>query len=190
MAALIGSVVAYASVVDQSSPPPDGWLLCDGRAVSRERYSVLFKVIGTVHGAGDGVVTFNLPDYRGRFQRGVDDGVGVDPDANNRSAAAVGGATGNRVGSVQDDATAVPVGTDEKFVLSKSGTHHHDVPHLPTGNSWYPIAGSHYAAWTEDSSPSSAAGKHTHTVTGGGDRETTPTSIYVHYLIACGDLTP
>jgi phage-related tail fiber protein len=190
MTTLIGSVVAYGSVVDQASPPPEGWLLCDGRPVSREGYRDLFDVIGTLHGSGDGVTTFNLPDYRGRFQRGVDDGVGVDPDATSRLAPAVGGASGDRVGSVQGDGTAVPTGEGRGFVTTQNGGHRHDVQHLPTGGSWYSIAGSHYAEWTNKSSPSSPAGKHTHTVNGGGDLETTPKSIYVHYLVACGDVAP
>lgn len=51
---------------------PDGWLLCDGAAVSRTQYAALFAVIGTVYGAGDGSSTFNLPDLRGRTAVGVD----------------------------------------------------------------------------------------------------------------------
>jgi phage-related tail fiber protein len=41
-------------------------LECDGSAVSRTTYARLFAAIGTRYGAGDGVTTFNLPDYRGR----------------------------------------------------------------------------------------------------------------------------
>lgn len=44
----------------------DGWLLCDGTAVSRTTYASLFAQIGTRYGAGDGSTTFNLPDLRGR----------------------------------------------------------------------------------------------------------------------------
>ncbi|MBQ2639147.1 MAG: tail fiber protein [Bacilli bacterium] len=43
---------------------PNGWLLCDGRAVSRTEYKVLFDVIGTAFGVGDGSTTFNVPDLR------------------------------------------------------------------------------------------------------------------------------
>lgn len=50
---------------------PPGYLLCDGRAVSREEYSELFKIIKTIFGEGDGLTTFNLPDFRGRFIEGV-----------------------------------------------------------------------------------------------------------------------
>ena len=58
---------------------PAGWLLCDGTAVSRTTYAALFAAIGTLWGAGDGVTTFNLPDARGQFLRGLDRGRGVDP---------------------------------------------------------------------------------------------------------------
>ena len=44
---------------------PDGWLACDGRAISIAQYEVLFTLIGTNFG-GDGVNTFGLPDLRGR----------------------------------------------------------------------------------------------------------------------------
>ena len=51
---------------------PSGYLLCDGRAVSRTTYKDLFEVIGTTYGAGDGSTTFNLPDKRGRVSVGFD----------------------------------------------------------------------------------------------------------------------
>lgn len=47
------------------------WFLCDGQAVNRVTYSALFEIIGTNFGEGDGVTTFNLPDYRGKFLRGL-----------------------------------------------------------------------------------------------------------------------
>ena len=58
---------------------PGGWLECNGTAVSRLIYDDLFDAIGTVYGAGDGITTFNLPDLRGEFVRGWDNGRGVDP---------------------------------------------------------------------------------------------------------------
>jgi len=51
---------------------PSGWLLCDGSAVSRANYPVLFAAIGTTYGAGDNSTTFNLPDLRAEFIRGRD----------------------------------------------------------------------------------------------------------------------
>lgn len=53
------------------STAPQGYLLCDGSAVSRDTYSALFAAIGTVYGAGDGVSTFNVPDLSGRVVLGV-----------------------------------------------------------------------------------------------------------------------
>ncbi len=51
---------------------PDGYLACDGSAVSRSTYSQLFGAIGTTWGAGDGSTTFNVPDFRGKFLFGAD----------------------------------------------------------------------------------------------------------------------
>jgi microcystin-dependent protein len=48
---------------------PTGWLMCDGSAVSRSTYAVLFAVIGTNYGAGDGSTTFNLPALCGANPR-------------------------------------------------------------------------------------------------------------------------
>lgn len=61
------------------STAPTGWLKANGAAVSRAAYADLFAAIGTTFGVGDGVNTFNLPDLRGEFIRGLDDGRGVDP---------------------------------------------------------------------------------------------------------------
>ena len=58
--------------------PPSGWLKCDGSAVSRTTYNGLFSIIGTTFGNGDGSTTFNLPDLRGEFIRGWDNGRGID----------------------------------------------------------------------------------------------------------------
>jgi microcystin-dependent protein len=48
----------------------DGWLVCDGSAISRTTYAELFDVIGTTYGVGDGTTTFNLPDYTDKFTEG------------------------------------------------------------------------------------------------------------------------
>jgi microcystin-dependent protein len=59
-----GTLIDYASTVE-----PSGWLLCDGRAVSRSAFASLFSALGTAYGTGDGSTTFNIPDFRGRFAR-------------------------------------------------------------------------------------------------------------------------
>ena len=63
---------------------PSGYLECNGAAVSRTTYAALFAIIGTAYGTGNGSSTFNLPDLRGEFVRGFDNGRGVD---NGRSIA-------------------------------------------------------------------------------------------------------
>lgn len=60
-----GSVLAFAG-----STSPDGWLLCDGSAVSRTDYAALFAVIGTTYGTGDGSTTFNVPNLVDKFVEG------------------------------------------------------------------------------------------------------------------------
>ncbi|WP_407572916.1 phage tail protein [Deinococcus altitudinis] len=45
--------------------PPKGWALCDGQLLPINQYQALFSLLGATYG-GDGVVTFALPDLRGR----------------------------------------------------------------------------------------------------------------------------
>lgn len=68
-----GTVIQFAG-----SSAPTGYLNANGNAVSRTTYAALFAAIGTTYGTGDGSTTFNLPDLRGEFVRGLDDGRGVD----------------------------------------------------------------------------------------------------------------
>ena len=62
----------------QSNGIPDGYLECSGQTVSRTTFSALFAVIGTRYGAGNGSTTFQVPDLRGEFVRGFDNGRGAD----------------------------------------------------------------------------------------------------------------
>lgn len=67
-----GFVMAYAMNVSA----PTGWLICNGASLSTVTYSNLFAIIGYSYG-GSGA-NFNLPDYRGCFLRGYDNGKGRD----------------------------------------------------------------------------------------------------------------
>lgn len=62
----IGNIIAFTG-----SSIPEGYLECDGSAVSRTEYSDLFDVIGTIYGSGDGSTTFNLPNLSGKVALGV-----------------------------------------------------------------------------------------------------------------------
>lgn len=61
-----GIIMPFAGTV-----APQGYLFCDGSAVSRTTYATLYAVIGDTFGAGDGSSTFNVPDLSGRVPLGV-----------------------------------------------------------------------------------------------------------------------
>lgn len=85
---LIGGVPAGTVIHVAMNSAPNGYLKANGQAVSRSVYAALFAAIGTTYGAGNGSTTFNVPDLRGEFVRGWDDGRGVD--------------SGRAIGSSQD----------------------------------------------------------------------------------------
>jgi len=109
-----GEVVVGGRSVSEFSPTgsiimwpkptaPDGYLICNGAAVSRTTYAGLFAVLSDDYGNGNGSTTFNLPDMRGQFVRGLNAGSGVDPDAASRTDRG-DGTTGDAVGTKQVDA--------------------------------------------------------------------------------------
>jgi microcystin-dependent protein len=90
---LTGSVISFAG-----TSCPTGFLKSRGDTpVSRTTYAALFAVVGTTYGIGDGSTTFNLPELRGEFVRGWDDGRGVD--------------AGRAIGSAQGDTLQNITGT-------------------------------------------------------------------------------
>lgn len=205
-----GTVVAYAAPVDgnpgvpradggpaPSHLPPTGWLFCNGDAVSRTQYPALFGVLGIAHGMGDGINTFNLPDLRGRFLRGVDNGVGRDPDSAARTAAAPSGNTGDAVGSIEIAATAL---ANSGLGMTSAGSHNHGsatgTEQLVGGGIYYDYSSTQYLT----ASPSGnmfvkltvqgrththaigTDGAHTHTIAG-GDRETRPMNLSLNFIV-------
>jgi microcystin-dependent protein len=89
----VGVVNPYAG-----NSAPDGWLLCDGLAVSRTTYADLFAVIGTTFGVGDGATTFNKPDMKGRLPIGVGTG-----DASNATAHTLGQKEGDETHTLTEE---------------------------------------------------------------------------------------
>jgi microcystin-dependent protein len=72
-AALANATVQTGVVLDFAGPAanaPTGFLVCDGSAVSRSAYANLFAAIGTTWGAGDGLATFNLPNFNNTVAMG------------------------------------------------------------------------------------------------------------------------
>jgi microcystin-dependent protein len=134
-------------------------LECDGSAVSRTTYARLFAAIGTRYGAGDGVTTFNLPDYRGEILRGWDHGRGADPDRLTRTNRG-DGTTGDVVGSKQSTANL---------------SHAHS---SAAGSFWVTTGGTSNIATAAGSNRGSSAS----TATNGGS-ESRPRNVYVLPLI-------
>lgn len=65
LVAPVGCVLPYAGAT-----APSGWALCDSTAISRSENPLLFALIGTTYGAGDGSTTFNKPNLTNRFVAG------------------------------------------------------------------------------------------------------------------------
>ncbi|MCD4769663.1 MAG: tail fiber protein [Bacteroidales bacterium] len=156
-----GMIVPFAG---DAGSVPDGWLLCDGSEVSRTSYDRLFNTISVNYGYGDNSTTFNLPDLRGRFLRGVDNGSGNDPDAASRTASNAGGNSGDAIGSWQPFATGLPTSI---FSISAAGQHNH------TGS--LSAAGNH-----SHTGLTSSAGGHGHTIYGDGSQ------LYLGDIVATG----
>ena len=150
---------------------PTDYLICDGSAVSRTTYANLFAVIGTSFGAGDGTTTFNLPDFRGRFMRGIDGSAGNDPDNATRVASNAGGNTGNNIGSLQSDNY---LSHSHGFLVNGSNTG----SNYALSYNYLASAANGAQMWT---SPSSIT--NTVSIQAAGGTETRPKNVYVNYII-------
>jgi len=115
---------------------PPGFLICDGREVSRTTYAALFAVIGIAYGTPSGGTTFVLPDLRGRAIVGIDN---------------MGGVVAGRIVAAWGSILA-GVGGAQSHTLSSS-----EMPsHQHTFTDRYMSSGSG-GAQTGEASPSSAA---------------------------------
>jgi microcystin-dependent protein len=137
----------------------EGWLLCDGSAVSRTTYKALFERIGTSQGAGNGSTTFNVPDLRGRVPVGAGTGTGLTA----RALGAKGGeeshtlvtgempphthpAKGGGYFATYADTEAAPlhnlgsgpdgIGADSSTAAAGGGTAHNNVQPFAVLNAW------------------------------------------------------
>ena len=153
---------------------PAGWLAASGQAVSRTTYAALFAYIGTIHGPGDGSTTFNLPDLRGEFIRGLDSSRGVD--------------TGRALGSAQ---AAAMLNHTHGGTTDPGGAHQHGLPSSLWGNNSggnYVIgSGSGFFNQNVGGRLTDSGGTHSHGFTTGGasvgsGTETRPRNVA---LLAC-----
>jgi hypothetical protein len=151
----IGSIVMWGG---EKNKVPNGWLVCDGGTYTRKQYPLLADMIGANFGQPENPnADFYVPDLRGRFVRGVDEGLGRDPDRDAREDMRSKKVVGGKVGSVQND----------DF---RSHTHSYEHPlgsensdkHFYSGNHWRP-------------------GPHNTSATGG--KETRPVNAYLFFII-------
>ncbi len=139
---------------------PTRMLFCDGASYLRADYPALFTAIGTSFG-GSGL-NFNVPDFRGRFLRGVDGSASNDPDKASRTAMNTGGNAGNLIGSIQGHQFA---------------SHNHTVNNGPFTFWGAPGTGIQANSGQE-------ASARTPTLANNGGNETRPLNAYVNYCIA------
>jgi microcystin-dependent protein len=157
---------------------PNGWLVCDGSEISRTTYASLYVIIGDAFGEGDGATTFNLPDLRGRFVRGVDNGASNDPDAPARTISNLGGNSGDNVGSLQDD----------EFSSHNHGGGVHNHANNVSG-SLTTGAGTTNNKWTRGNSSNSSGSLSWNTelcspiINNEGGSETRPKNVNVNFII-------
>lgn len=157
-----GVIYPFAGSADKIPP---GWLLCNGDTLNKTDYPALFNVID-INWGEPSPETFNLPDLRGVFLRGVS-GPGsdsfTDPDAESRISRHTGGAIGNHPGSYQYD---------------DFESHNHDWKYGSEGDdSGY---GGSYSEFTFTGGSYVGAASP---VNNRGGNETRPSNAYVHYII-------
>ncbi len=152
---------------------PSGFLLCYGQAVSRTTYADLFAAISTVHGAGDGSTTFNVPDMRGRAVFGKDDMGGT---AASRVTSGGSGLVGSTLGAS---------GGDELMHQHNHGIadpgHTHQFTSTSPGSPY--VGGYQYATVVNGQNTSSSTTGITINNAGTGASENIPPAIVMNYII-------
>ena len=129
----IGSLAGFTGAVAYfpATTAPTGWVKANGALLSRTTYATLWafaQVSGNLvsdatwasnnQGAfstGDGSTTFRVPDLRGEFLRGWDDGRGVD------SGRAIGSFQSGELASHTHTGTTDTAGAHSHFIVGLSG---------------------------------------------------------------------
>jgi len=147
----IGSISMYGGTA-----APTGWLLCDGAAVSRATYAVLFSIIGTAFGVGDNSTTFNLPNFADKFSKG-------------KGADAVGETGG--ANSVTLDESQIPSHT------------HREVNNAGSAFAFVAGGGANYDVQATNPTTSTTP-RTTGATGGGGSHENRPAYLNLNFIIA------
>jgi microcystin-dependent protein len=205
-----GSIIPFPATAT-----PSGWVLCNGAAYGRTALDPspepsLFGVIGTTYGNGDGLTTFNVPDLRGVFVRGLDSGRGLDPlrtlgsqQAHSFQSHNHGGSTGsesahthgvsgntgvesaNHQHYVAANVTSTAALTSTNYVARQSNSFPN--PYTLAGTDTVATIGltsTQTSNHTHNISITSGAGTaHTHSVSSFGGTETRPVNVATNWII-------
>lgn len=214
---VIGTFPIGAILPFPSATIPNGWRLCNGALYGRTSLDLnpepnLFAVIGTTYGAGNGLTNFAVPDLRGMFVRGFDNGRGIDPLRALGTQQAFGIESHNHGGNTGSESSHTHLFNGS--TSGQSADHTHFVAANVTSTSTltnttqvarerpyfinfdaYDMAGTATAATiglssgasndhTHSFSATSSSGTpHSHTITSEGTTETRPINVAMNWII-------
>jgi microcystin-dependent protein len=163
----VGSMIDYGGGTVE-----DGYLLCNGAAVSRSLFAELFAKIGTIHGNGDGFSTFNVPNMCRRVAVG--------------SGGSGTSVLGSTVGNVGGEET-------HTLTLAESPSHFHTLVNDGFGNVIAHYGGGGFAgllSWSSDSNGDASHPPFTNSQGGNGAHNNMQPSLVVTKMIKCSTLSP
>ena len=158
---------------------PDGYVLCNGAAISRSTYADLFALISTTYGSGDGSTTFNVPQLQGKMPQGY--------DGNTYNLAGTGGAntvtvavTNNQAATNATNQAVTVTGSiaNTSLTTAQLASHTHTITGSKLGATGFSGPGGQYVFVTGSSNVSQlqsasaanagsgTAHNHSHTLTG------------------------
>ncbi|HKO89741.1 MAG TPA: phage tail protein [Polyangiaceae bacterium] len=178
----VGAIIAYPGIAPGVTLPAE-WQLCAGQPLKSAEFPELFRVIQKRYGsgaAGTNGEDFNLPDYRGLFLRGVDDGSGLDPDAAQRVDPTNKSRTlGNAVGSYQED----ELDSHDHPTVVTDPQHVHNFKETVAGGHGFESGTARGVSGERSRVTEAASSRIGVTVQARGGQETRPRNIYAHFAI-------
>jgi len=187
-----GTVVPYAA-----NSAPSGWVICDGSLYGRTALDPspqpnLFGVIGTTYGFTT-ISNFAVPDLRGMFVRGFDNGRNIDPLRVFGTTQADAFKSHNHTAGAESEHTHAFSGTTG----DRSASHTHGYVRTNVGgtgttgpnntfnrNAFATNTDGESNGHTHNFSGTTGAGSsHTHTISDEGGTETRPQNVAMNYII-------